>query len=202
MNKFLNKIKQKNIYGHKTQLPKIDNSAYAIPSNISQDKLFKQELEKVGGHCYLCKDINHLLKELKELFEQKQWKKPFAFETWTKDIMKRIDKEVFSDFSHLEKMDVGIGICDYLVSWTGSVLVSSFLPGARQFYIFSPDLIILAKKEQLVLTPDEALDKVYAKYNRAPSQITLITGPSKTADIEKTLIYGMHGPRSLYVFII
>ena len=35
-----------------------------------------------------------------------------------------------------------------------------------------------------------------------PSMISLITGPSRTADIEKTLVMGAHGPKELYVFLI
>jgi L-lactate dehydrogenase complex protein LldG len=35
-----------------------------------------------------------------------------------------------------------------------------------------------------------------------PSMMTLITGPSRTADIEKTLVMGAHGPRELYVFLL
>jgi len=35
-----------------------------------------------------------------------------------------------------------------------------------------------------------------------PSQMTVITGPSRTADIEKTLVMGAHGPKELYVFMI
>jgi len=32
--------------------------------------------------------------------------------------------------------------------------------------------------------------------------ISLITGPSRTADIEKTLVMGAHGPKELYVFLL
>lgn len=35
-----------------------------------------------------------------------------------------------------------------------------------------------------------------------PSMVTLITGPSRTADIEKTLVMGAHGPKELYVFLL
>jgi len=35
-----------------------------------------------------------------------------------------------------------------------------------------------------------------------PSMISLITGPSRTADIEKTLVMGAHGPGELYVFLV
>ncbi|MOA49007.1 Lactate utilization protein C [compost metagenome] len=35
-----------------------------------------------------------------------------------------------------------------------------------------------------------------------PSNITVISGPSRTADIEKTLVLGAHGPKEFYVFLI
>jgi L-lactate dehydrogenase complex protein LldG len=42
-----------------------------------------------------------------------------------------------------------------------------------------------------------------AKYiNKLPSFFTLATGPSRTADIEKTLVVGVHGPKEVYCFLI
>jgi L-lactate dehydrogenase complex protein LldG len=41
------------------------------------------------------------------------------------------------------------------------------------------------------------------KYNNEiPSMISLTTGPSRTADIEKTLVVGVHGPKEVFVFLI
>jgi L-lactate dehydrogenase complex protein LldG len=49
----------------------------------------------------------------------------------------------------------------------------------------------------------DALKAVKAKYNnQMPSMVSVITGPSRTADIEKTLIQGAHGPKEIYVFMI
>ena len=49
----------------------------------------------------------------------------------------------------------------------------------------------------------EALAMLMQKYDGAiPSMINLATGPSRTADIEKTLVLGAHGPKEVYVFLI
>ena len=81
-------------------------------------------------------------------------------------------------------------------------MVSAALQGGRQMSVYPPQHIVIAKKDQLVDYLHTAYDKIQEKYpDQLPSQITLITGPSRTADIEKTLVMGAHGPRELYVFL-
>ena len=70
-------------------------------------------------------------------------------------------------------------------------------------FVYPPVHIVIARKNQLVGYLEEAYSGIHEKYNdNFPSQIALITGPSRTADIEKTLVLGAHGPRELRVFIV
>ncbi|MBK8805566.1 MAG: LUD domain-containing protein [Bacteroidales bacterium] len=47
------------------------------------------------------------------------------------------------------------------------------------------------------------MEQISIKYKENfPSQITCITGQSRTADIEKTLILGAHGPKEIFVFLL
>jgi L-lactate dehydrogenase complex protein LldG len=49
----------------------------------------------------------------------------------------------------------------------------------------------------------EGLLNLREKYaGKLPSLITMATGPSRTADIEKTLVVGVHGPSEVYVFLV
>jgi L-lactate dehydrogenase complex protein LldG len=109
----------------------------------------------------------------------------------------------FNEYSGVVKnMEVGITGCEYLVAQTGSALVSSAQGGGRQMNIFPQFHIIIAKTNQLVATLEDAYSLIQEKYTeRLPSQIALVTGPSRTADIEKTLVLGAHGPRELWVMI-
>ena len=99
-------------------------------------------------------------------------------------------------------MDAAITECEFLVARTGSVLISSASYGGRQLNVFPPVHIVIAKRSQLVPFVTDALQALQEKYLGAlPSLVSLISGPSRTADIEKTLVMGAHGPRKLYVFI-
>ena len=89
-----------------------------------------------------------------------------------------------------------------MVARTGSVLVSSASQSGRQLNVFPPIHIVLAHVSQLVNYLDEALVAIQQKYgNHLPSIISTITGPSRTADIEKTLVLGAHGPKEFVVFL-
>jgi len=55
----------------------------------------------------------------------------------------------------------------------------------------------------LVYDIKDAIGSMKEKYqDNLPSLITLATGPSRTADIEKTLVVGVHGPKEVFCFLI
>jgi L-lactate dehydrogenase complex protein LldG len=55
----------------------------------------------------------------------------------------------------------------------------------------------------MVMDLKDGFKLIKAKYgNQLPSMISTVTGPSRTADIEKTLVLGAHGPKELFVFMM
>jgi L-lactate dehydrogenase complex protein LldG len=63
--------------------------------------------------------------------------------------------------------------------------------------------IVIAYTSQIVKSISESLTYIERKYeNQQPRQLTYISGPSKTADIEQKLVYGAHGPKEIYCFLI
>ena len=69
--------------------------------------------------------------------------------------------------------------------------------------IFPHHHIVIARTRQLVLDLKDGFQLLKNKYgNQIPSMISTITGPSRTADIEKTLVLGAHGPKELFVFLV
>jgi L-lactate dehydrogenase complex protein LldG len=104
------------------------------------------------------------------------------------------------DVRELEACSVGISECDALVAQTGSVLVTSRSAGGRALSVLPPHHLVLARREQLLADLPDAfalLKKQYA--GNYPSFISLITGPSRTGDIERILVLGAHGPKKLTI---
>jgi L-lactate dehydrogenase complex protein LldG len=94
-----------------------------------------------------------------------------------------------------------ITTAEVLVAMTGSILVSSAC-GGRGASVVAPVHIVVAGIDQLV--PD--LDSAFARQRERGTLSTnsfacLITGSSRTADIEKILVMGAHGPRRLVVVL-
>ena len=98
---------------------------------------------------------------------------------------------------------IGITRCEFLIARLGTIMVSSRLSPGRKITVYPEIHIVLGYTSQLVPDLKQALAGIRKKYrDNYPSMISLISGPSRTADIEKTLVMGAHGPKELYVFLI
>ncbi|HVB55076.1 MAG TPA: LUD domain-containing protein [Candidatus Acidoferrales bacterium] len=101
-----------------------------------------------------------------------------------------------------ESSQATITLADVLVAQTGSVFVSSS-GGGRGASIVAPVHIVVASLAQLVPGLDDAFARLRERDAAAKnSMLCLITGSSRTADIEKILVLGAHGPRRLVVVLM
>ena len=102
--------------------------------------------------------------------------------------------------SEVFSFDVGISRVQAAIAETGTLLLDSSRERHRLVSLVPPVHIALVDASQIVQTLGEALALL-----REPDQVspivTLVTGPSRTADIELTLAIGVHGPQELYVVL-
>lgn len=171
---------------------------------ISPDLLtcFKSELETINGQCILCNDESELYSKLSHFI--KEYKFPYLFcrDSYITEQLKKHGIPFSTNSNDFETMQAGITGCEFLISRTGSVMVSSATQSGRQLLAFPPVHIVLAHVSQIVEYPEDGLAAIQEKYgNSLPSLISTITGPSRTADIEKTLVLGAHGPKEFVVFL-
>lgn len=164
-----------------------------------QDPLveFAEHFTQLQGKFSYCMDAQELKHTLATLFLQHEWKKVYCSE-------ERLEAFIPSDllYHDIATCDVAVTSCEALVARTGSIVLTSTQQG-RVPSVYAPVHVCIADSNQIVYDIKDALAVVQKKYGGyLPSLITFATGPSRTADIEKTLVVGVHGPKEVYCFVL
>jgi L-lactate dehydrogenase complex protein LldG len=101
----------------------------------------------------------------------------------------------------VRESDLGVTTCDCLVAQTGSIIISTLSAGGRALSVLPPVHLVIVRREQIVPDLATALALLRKRYDaRWPSALSVITGPSRTGDIEKILVMGAHGPKRLVIY--
>ena len=189
--------------------PEIENGPapqqYAPMSQDTPEETFAFEFSKAGGQFVFCNNEKEFAQQLQLLADAKQWKevvcaRPEMFSFLVAQGLNFV-REI--NFRHADT-DACITDCEAAVARTGSLLFSSRQSFGRTAPIYFPAHITVVYAHNIVADIDIALQMMQNKYgvNNMPSMINLNTGPSRTADIEKTLVTGVHGPKEVYCFFI
>jgi L-lactate dehydrogenase complex protein LldG len=95
---------------------------------------------------------------------------------------------------------IGITTADYLLADTASLVLLGGRGRARSVSLVPSIHIAVVPKSRTLGSYRQMLSRLNAR--SLPSNISIITGPSKTADIEATLVHGAHGPREMHLFVV
>jgi len=164
---------------------------------------FALNLNSVGGIFVYCENEKMFTEHLQTLIKHKKWESIYSQDENLINLLSQTNIIVDSDPANFNKQVAGLTRCDFLIARFGSIVVSSGLSSGRRMFVYPEVHLVYAFASQVVKELSEALSGLTKKYlSGFPSQITMITGPSRTADIEKTLVMGAHGPKELYVFMI
>ena len=183
-----------------TPLPFPEAEGKEVPIQPQQQDLvveFAEQFSALQGKFIFCIDEGELKASFEKLCLQNQWTKIYCEEEKFKNIL--LPGTLHND---IVSCDASVTSCETLVARTGSIILSSVQQG-RIPSVYAPVHICIAVTSQLVYDIKDGLEAINSKYQEnLPSTITLATGPSRTADIEKTLVVGVHGPKEVYCFII
>jgi L-lactate dehydrogenase complex protein LldG len=164
---------------------------------------FKENAEKVSAQVTLTSKPEDLIASLADMISENGWKEIMCAEKQLRDLLSTYGFPFECSEILSENTEVAITGCEYLVADLGSVIVSSAQSGSRKVFVYPPVHVVIASSSQLVETLEEGYDLTVSKYgDNLPSLISVITGPSRTADIEKTLVLGAHGPKKLHIYIL
>lgn len=178
-----------------------NNSLYQ-PAQQEMEMIFAEEFTKLLGKFVFCVDHNELASYLNNLAAQQKWNKIYCRE---EALVKKLQQHSFDhvNTTNLDECDAAITTCEALVARTGSMVLTAASESGRSVSVYAPIHICVAYTSQLVYDVKDALQGIKEKYaGNLPSLITFATGPSRTADIEKTLVVGVHGPKEVYCFLV
>lgn len=203
--KILKKVRQALIFKAKAMYTNIDleSNIYAQPKNEEPIlETFARNFTQEHGQFVFCDNKFDFIDKMLTLIERKKYKTIFCWETELQQQLKESGVTFVDDKKQLEKALVGLTTCECLIARTGSILISS-AKNSRQLTIFPQIHIVVAYTSQVVMELKDAMLHIKNKYGRnIPSMLCFTTGPSRTADIERTLVVGAHGPKELFVFLI
>jgi len=171
----------------------------------SEIAIFLDEIEKLSGvgRSLLPSDIDS---EVKTIIEEQNihraavWETPRLRQLGIAELLHSLGVEIVSpnaDKHEMAKCDLGVTEADYLLPETGTLVLHS---SARK-----PRAVSLLPRVHLAIVSPEMLradmHQVFTEAKARP-YLLFVTGPSRTADIELTVTLGVHGPRSLYVWVV
>jgi len=165
------------------------------PATDDLEILFAEEFTKLQGKFAFCVNEQELHQQVNQLITSKEWSKIYCNEDqWNLP---------FSNTINLPGCDASVTGCEYLVARTGTIVMSAAQQSGRTVSVYAPIHICIAYTNQLVYDLKDALQSIKERFdNNMPSLITFASGPSRTADIEKTLVTGVHGPKEVYLFLV
>ena len=177
------------------------NQAVYPPPGQEKEIEFAEQFTRLQGKFIYCINRQELAFQFASLVRKQDWAPVYCAENKLIDLLGEplTDRLTTTDLAGCQ---VAVTSCEYLVARTGSILLSSAQQQGRTASVYAPIHICIAYTHQVVEDIADGLEKVLLQNPTYPSLLTLATGPSRTADIEKTLVVGVHGPKEVFCFLI
>ncbi|MFI5158233.1 MAG: lactate utilization protein C [Sphingobacteriales bacterium] len=174
-------------------LPDVD---FLLQEDVDVSEKFIAALTAIGGQVIKVENYNTIKAVIAENFQQSSRKITTVSEL--ADIAEYIEDNSANPHS-LEDVDYAIIETDLAIAENGAIWVTEDKIRTRVLPFISQHLAVIVKEKDIVPTMHYAYNKIGSNdYGFA----TFIAGPSKTADIEQSLVLGAHGARSMTVFLI
>jgi L-lactate dehydrogenase complex protein LldG len=174
-----------------------------IPHQDTADRaaLFAQRLEKLAGKCFFASTPDAAADYVRTLLDGKRAvasAAPFLLACGITGLP-GVSMDTSRDACALA--DIGITSADYALADTGTlVLLAS--PKESRLVSLLPPVHVAVFPQSAILTGLDELFSVLPDPAEQTSSMVLITGPSRTADIEQILVRGVHGPGVMHAVIV
>ena len=188
--KILKNIKDNNIVKN-VALPSYENFGIKFENKF---ETFSTMLESVGGKALLI-EKDKLDETIKALYpDERQIASDVDFCS-----VGNFDANDFDDAHDLKNIDLAVVKGNFAVAENGAIWMKNENNRHRALYFIAQNIVIVINEDEIVNNMHEAYEKL--SFEKAGFGV-FISGPSKTADIEQSLVIGAHGPKSGYVIFI
>jgi L-lactate dehydrogenase complex protein LldG len=173
-------------------------------TGLAAEEIFAEAFIKLGGKFIFCENEQELMDNINILHESRGWQQLLCADQRLLKIFHNNKVDILSPADpKAEAADACITGCEMLVARTGSIMLSSRQNMGRMASVYFPVHLVFAYANQIVPDIEDGFNALKKKYGSdLPSMINLTTGPSRTADIEKTLVVGVHGPGEIFCFFV
>jgi L-lactate dehydrogenase complex protein LldG len=158
-------------------------------------KQFSAALTALGGSVIEVADEIAAASQLKELLDGKQFAASGA------PVLKSMGLAQAFSRDACAQVDIGVTSADYALADTGTLVFLSESGESRLISLLPPRHIALIERAKILASLDELLS-ILPHPGLQSSSMVLVTGPSRTADIEMRLVRGVHGPGDVTVIVI
>jgi len=166
---------------------------------IPTDEEFMHNFKKNGGKFLYCEDDNELRLNFSEILKENDWDQCEVY--CSNDHIHKKFEHTTLTFNKNLKACFFLSDCEFLISNTGAILVSSSQMGDKKLADLPLNFIIVAKTSQLIKTIGEGLQKINNRHNRSlPTNITTIKTFDKNEDSD-FMSYGST-PKNLYLLLL
>jgi len=163
--------------------------------------MFEAEFTRLLGRFSYCESIQEVSDQVAALLAKNGWENVYCTNNLPTELIANVSGQI--NESNVHSIDAAITDCECLISRTGSAVLSSAQVHGRIMSVYAPVHIIIAYTDQLLYNVADGIAFVQQKYGKKlPSLLTITSGPSRTGDIEKTLIVGVHGPKNVYLYLL
>ena len=188
--KILKNIKDNNIVKN-VKLPSYENFGIKFDNKF---ETFSTMIESVGGKALLI-EKDKLDETIKALYpEEKQIASNVDFCS-----LGNFDANSYDDAHDLKDIDLAIVKGNFAVAENGAIWMKNQNNRHRALYFIAQNIVIVIDEKEILNNMHEAYEKISFEDK---GYGVFISGPSKTADIEQSLVIGAHGPKSGYVIFV
>lgn len=219
---FLSRVRQAAALGrqYRVHLQEAPADVGYVGAGANLVQRFCEEVTAVGGQAFVVNSVDEARKQLRDLLNEAKAQSAVC---WRHEVLTRIglgsllaemsvegvDHDLLSGLPENERRarllacDIGITSCDAAIAETGTLMMCSGPGQERLASLIAPVHIAVIERRQIVPDLIDAFQMLHNHgFDTLPSNVTFITGPSKTGDIELQLTTGVHGPGVWQVMVI